>query len=119
MLPCIVDQNGDIVQQQAAHSALSLIVGGVCLCGGHAASLKGERVLNSLCYILQGIGIEETLEEIVRRIPAPNDTAEKPLRALIFDSHYDSYKVHTSHGAQSLNMLSSVMTCKKAAKHSA
>ncbi|DBA76578.1 TPA: hypothetical protein ACH3X2_008633 [Trebouxia sp. C0005] len=40
----------------------------------------------------QGIGIEETLEEIVRRIPAPNDTAEKPLRALIFDSHYDSYK---------------------------
>lgn len=42
---------------------------------------------------LQGIGIEETLEEIVRRIPAPKDTAEKPLRALIFDSHYDSYKV--------------------------
>lgn len=48
----------------------------------------------------QGIGIEQTLEEIVKRIPAPQDTAKKPLRALIFDSHYDSYKVcvlaHTS-----------------------
>ena len=31
---------------------------------------------------------------IVKRIPAPQDTAKKPLRALIFDSHYDSYKVH-------------------------
>ena len=55
-----------------------------------------KRILNSLCCILQGIGIEETLEEIVRRIPAPHDTADKPLRALIFDSHYDSYKVQTS-----------------------
>ena len=42
----------------------------------------------------QGIGIEETLEAVVKRIPAPQDTASKPLRALIFDSHYDSYKVH-------------------------
>ena len=41
----------------------------------------------------QGIGIEETLEAVVNRIPAPQDTADKPLRALIFDSHYDSYKV--------------------------
>ncbi|KAL3152218.1 hypothetical protein ABBQ32_001303 [Trebouxia sp. C0010 RCD-2024] len=40
----------------------------------------------------QGIGIEETLEAVVKRIPAPQDTASKPLRALIFDSHYDSYK---------------------------
>ena len=42
---------------------------------------------------MQGIGIEDTLEEIVRRVPAPQNTADKPLRALIFDSHYDSYKV--------------------------
>lgn len=41
----------------------------------------------------QGIGIEETLEAVVSRIPAPQDTADQPLRALIFDSHYDSYKV--------------------------
>ena len=43
--------------------------------------------------MLQGIGIDETLEEIVRKVPAPENTADKPLRALIFDSHYDSYKV--------------------------
>ncbi|GAB4820181.1 hypothetical protein N2152v2_007227 [Parachlorella kessleri] len=40
----------------------------------------------------QGIGIEEILESVVRRIPAPADNRGKPLRALIFDSYYDSYK---------------------------
>ena len=39
-----------------------------------------------------GYGIEEVLEAIVQRIPAPEDAADKPLRALIFDSHFDSYK---------------------------
>ena len=43
--------------------------------------------------VTQGIGIDETLEAVVKRIPAPQDTASRPLRALIFDSHYDSYKV--------------------------
>lgn len=41
----------------------------------------------------QGIGIAEILEEVVRRIPPPPDTRTKPLRALIFDSKYDPYKV--------------------------
>ena len=40
----------------------------------------------------EGINIEEVLEAIVRDIPAPGDNDEKPLRALIFDSYYDSYK---------------------------
>ena len=40
----------------------------------------------------EGINIEEVLEAIVRDIPAPDDNDEKPLRALIFDSYYDSYK---------------------------
>ena len=40
----------------------------------------------------QGVGIEEVLESVVRRIPAPSGGAEKPLRALIFDSFYDNYK---------------------------
>ena len=41
----------------------------------------------------QGIGIAEILEEVVRRVPPPADNRGKPLRALIFDSYYDPYKV--------------------------
>eukprot|EP01023_Acetabularia_acetabulum_P017778 TRINITY_DN18917_c0_g2_i1.p1 TRINITY_DN18917_c0_g2~~TRINITY_DN18917_c0_g2_i1.p1 ORF type:complete len:682 (-),score=102.31 TRINITY_DN18917_c0_g2_i1:218-2203(-) len=38
-----------------------------------------------------GLGIDDTLEAIVQRIPPPKDTRNKPLRALIFDNYYDSY----------------------------
>ena len=38
-----------------------------------------------------GIGIKELLEEIVKRIPAPKHTAQEPVRALIFDSWFDTY----------------------------
>ena len=40
----------------------------------------------------QGIGIDELLAAIVARVPAPAGRPAEPLRALIFDSHYDPYQ---------------------------
>ncbi len=40
----------------------------------------------------EGVNVDQILEAIVTRIPPPKDADDVPLRALIFDSHYDSYK---------------------------
>ena len=39
-----------------------------------------------------GINIEEVLERVITDIPAPKGDSEKPLKCLVFDSYYDSYK---------------------------
>ena len=50
---------------------------------------KDEIILTSA---KNGIGIEELIEAIIERVPAPEGDVNKPLQALIFDSIYDSYK---------------------------
>ena len=63
-----------------------------------------------------GKNVEAVLDEIVKRVPPPAIETEAPLRALVFDSHYDSYKgviayVRVVEGelkaAESLRMMSS------------
>ena len=40
----------------------------------------------------EGIGIDDVLRQVVEMLPPPHGNADKPLKALIFDSYYDSYK---------------------------
>ncbi|HJT55231.1 MAG TPA: translation elongation factor 4 [Ktedonobacteraceae bacterium] len=50
---------------------------------------KDECILASA---KEGIGTRDILEAVVHRVPPPKGNVHQPLRALVFDSHYDSYK---------------------------
>ncbi|MCL4252816.1 MAG: GTP-binding protein, partial [Anaerolineae bacterium] len=39
-----------------------------------------------------GIGVEDVLKTVIDSVPSPKGDPQKPLRALVFDSHYDAYK---------------------------
>ena len=56
----------------------------------NALAIPREEVL--LVSAKDGTGVPELLEAIVERIPPPKGDPSEPLRALVFDSHYDQYK---------------------------
>jgi GTP-binding protein LepA len=51
-----------------------------------------EESLIILASAKQGLGVPEIIEAVVQRIPVPSQSPDDPLRALIFDSMFDSYR---------------------------
>jgi GTP-binding protein LepA len=69
----------DVVRQDL-HSALGFRDGEILLASGKT-----------------GLGVRELLDAVVDRVPPPRGDASAPLRALIFDSHYDAYRGVVAH----------------------
>ncbi|HEY9699412.1 MAG TPA: translation elongation factor 4 [Trichocoleus sp.] len=104
----IVDASQGVEAQTLANVYLALendleiipVLNKIDLPGAEPERVKGEieEIIGLDCSgaILasakEGIGIDEILESIVYLVPPPQDTVDQPLRALIFDSYYDSYR---------------------------
>ena len=56
----------------------------------HILGCKEEDILEASGKT--GLGVDKVLSEVIKRVPAPSGNEEAPLRALIFDSVYDTYK---------------------------
>ncbi|MCP2731760.1 translation elongation factor 4 [Limnofasciculus baicalensis] len=104
----VVDASQGVEAQTLANVYLALehnleiipVLNKIDLPGAEPERVKGEieEIIGLDCSgaikasAKEGIGIEEILESIVHLVPPPQDTVNKPLRALIFDSYYDLYR---------------------------
>ena len=52
--------------------------------------LDSDHVI--LCSAKEGIGIDDVFNAVIERIPSPKEDVDAPLKALIFDAHYDSFR---------------------------
>ncbi|MGN1379282.1 MAG: translation elongation factor 4 [Bacilli bacterium] len=104
----VVDASQGIEAQTLANLYLALendltiipVINKIDLPNANVAKVKGELIKTLgfkedeilLCSAKTGLGVKEILETVIEKVPAPVINENKPLRALIFDSHYDSYK---------------------------
>ena len=104
----VVDASQGVEAQTLANVYLALghnleiipVLNKIDLPGAEPERVKGEieEIIGLDCSgaieasAKEGIGIDEILESIVELVPPPQDTVDKPLRALIFDSYYDAYR---------------------------
>lgn len=76
--------------------------------------IEPERILRISAK--EGVNVDQVLEAVVKEVPPPKGEVDAPLQALIFDSHYDSYKgvvayVRVMHGKiNSTDMLRMMST---------
>jgi GTP-binding protein LepA len=56
----------------------------------HVLGIRPEEVLR--CSAKTGQGVDEVLQAVIDRIPPPSGTPAEPLRALVYNSHFDTYR---------------------------